>query len=187
MAMSRRSVTLVTAAGLVVLLGLLAALLPVPYVVLVPGPVTDTLGSIGSTQVISVTGAKTYGTDGHLYLTTVGVIPGSCDHDPTLQEALRAWFAKHEAVEPKQVICPPGQSSRSVAAQNAGQMTQSQQDAVTAALLYLKYKPTSLHPSVGGVTDGTPAAAVLAPGDVILAVDGAAVATPDELRTHIGS
>jgi len=187
MAMSRRSVTLVTAAGLVVLLGLLAALLPVPYVVLVPGPVTDTLGSIGSTQVISVTGAKTYGTDGHLYLTTVGVIPGSCDHDPTLQEALRAWFAKHEAVEPKQVICPPGQSSKSVAAQNAGEMSQSQQDAVTAALLYLHYKPQTLHLTVGDVTPDSPAADVLQPNDVIFAVDGHAVSTADALRSRISS
>jgi PDZ domain-containing protein len=190
MTMSRRGVTLLTAAGLVVILGLLAALLPVPYVVLVPGPVTDTLGNVGATNqtpVISVSGARTYDTSGHLYLTTVGVIPGSCDHDPTLQEALRAWFSKHEAVQPKQVICPPGQSSQAVAQQNAGEMSQSQQDAITAALLYLKYKPTSLHLTVGDVTQGTPAATVLQAGDVIFAVDGVAVSTPDALRSHIRS
>ena len=185
--MSRRGITLLTAAGLVVLLGLLAALLPVPYVVLVPGPVTDTLGTIGNTEVISVTGAKTYDTGGHLYLTTVGVIPGSCDKDPTLQDALRAWFDKHDAVQPKQVICPPGQSSQSVAAQNAGEMSRSQQDAVTAALLYLHYKPTSLHIAVGDITPKTPAASVLTEGDLILAVDGTPVTTPDELRTRIRS
>src|SRR5436305_3054465 len=131
--MSRRGITLLTAAGLVVVLGVLAALLPVPYVVLVPGPVTDTLGRIGNGPVISVTGAPTYATSGHLYLTTVGIIPGSCKDNPTLSQALRAWFAPHQAVEPKQVICPPGQSSSAVAAQNADEMSQSQQDAVTAA------------------------------------------------------
>src|SRR5512142_356915 len=134
--MSRRAVTLLTAAGLVAILGILAGVLPVPYVVLVPGPVTDTLGNVGTAPVVSVKGAQTYDAGGHLYLTTVGVIPGTCDKNPTLQDALQAWFDKHQAVQPKQVICPPGQTSQAVSQQNADEMTQSQQDAITAALLY---------------------------------------------------
>lgn len=178
--MSRRALTLVTASGLLLVLGLLAALLPVPYVVLVPGPVTDTLSTV------SVTGAQSYPTSGHLYLTTVGVVPGSCDNNPTLEQALHAWFSSDEAVQPKQVICPPGQSSKAVAQQNAGEMSQSQRDAMTAALLYLKFKPDSLHLTVGSTTDGTPAAEVLQAGDEVLAVDGTAVNDPDKLRTLIG-
>ncbi|HMC67894.1 MAG TPA: PDZ domain-containing protein, partial [Mycobacteriales bacterium] len=185
--MSRRGVTLLTAGALVVLLGILAAVLPVPYVVLVPGPVTDTLGKVGSTQVISVSGAQTYPDSGHLYLTTVGVIPGSCDKNPTLEQALKAWFDKHEAVQPKQAICPPGQTSHAVAQQNADEMTQSQQDAITAALLYLHYKPTSLHVSVGSVSDGTPAAAVLHTGDQILAINGTNVTGLDQLHSLISA
>ena len=185
--MSRRGVTLLTAAALVVLLGVLAAVLPVPYVVLVPGPVTDTLGNVGSTPVISVSGAQTYPDDGHLYLTTVGVIPGSCDKNPTLEQALRAWFDKHEAVQPKQAICPPGQTSQAVAQQNADEMTQSQQDAITAALLYLHYKPTSQHISVGQLSDGAPAATVLHTGDLILAIDGTDVTGLDQLHTLISA
>ena len=185
--MSRRAVTLLTAAGLVIVLGLLAALLPVPYVVLVPGPVTDTLGSLASKPVIAVSGAQTYPTGGHLYLTTVGVVPGSCSDSPTLQEALRAWFSPHQAVQPKQVICPPGQSSASVAAQNAEEMSQSQQDAVTAALLYLGYKPVSQRIVVGAITDGTPAAAVLRTGDAITAIDGSKVTGLDQLHSLIAA
>src|SRR5438067_436901 len=117
--MSRRGVTLLTAGAIAVILGVLAAVLPVPYVVLVPGPPTDTLGSVGSTPVISVTGAKSYATSGHLYLTTVGVIPASCDRDPTLSQAIRAWFDSHQAVQPKQALCPPNQSSQAVQQQNA--------------------------------------------------------------------
>src|SRR5947209_19752394 len=112
--MSRRGITLLTAGVLVLVLAVLAFVLPVPYVILVPGPVTDTLGSVGSTKVISVNGAKTYDDHGHLYLTTVGVIPGTCSSNPTLKIALRAWWNKHQAVQPKQAICPPGQSSQSV-------------------------------------------------------------------------
>ena len=185
--MSRRGLTLLTAGALVVVLAVLAFVLPVPYVVLVPGPVTDTLGRVGSTPVISVTGAQTYDDSGHLYLTTVGVIPGSCDKDPTLEEALRAWFDKHQAVQPKQAICPPGESSQSVAQQNADDMTQSQQDAVTAALLYLHYKPVTQQISVGDVSSSAPAAAVLHTGDVILSIDGTTVSGLDQLHSLISA
>lgn len=185
--MSRRGITLLVTAGLVVVLGVVASLLPVPYVVLVPGPVTDTLGSIGNTPVVSVKGTQSYPTTGHLYLTTVGVVPGSCSEDPTLEQALRAWFSPHEAVEPKQAICPPGQSSAAVAAQNADEMTQSQQDAVTAALLYLHYQPTSQQVVVGDVSDGTPAASVLRTGDAIVAIDGTQVTNADQVRRLIGA
>ena len=99
--MSRRGLTLTLTAVLVVVLGILTSVLPVPYVVLVPGPVTDTLGTIGTSPtvpVVSATGAQTYPTQGHLYLTTVGVVPGACDAHPTLWQALRAWWHKDEAV-----------------------------------------------------------------------------------------
>ena len=185
--MSRRGVTLLTAAALVVILGILAAVLPVPYVVLVPGPVTDTLGNVGTVPVISVKGAQTYGDNGHVYLTTVGVIPGTCDKNPTLETALRAWFGKHQAVQPKQVICPPGQTSRAVSEQNASEMTQSQQDAITAALLYLHYKPKVEQIAIGDMSTDVPAAAVLRTGDVILAIDGKEVSGLDQLHSLIGA
>src|SRR5436853_5917404 len=119
--MSRRGITLVTAAGIALILGVLAALLPVPYVVLVPGPPTDTLGAVPGTHrpVISVDGARTYDAGGHLYLTTVDVVPGPCDEQPSLWQAISGWFDSHDAVEPHQLICPPDQSSQSVQAENA--------------------------------------------------------------------
>lgn len=185
--MSRRGLTILLAAGLVLVLGILAAFLPVPYVVLLPGPTTDTLGQLGSAPLISVTGARTYPTSGHLYLTTVVVEPASCSSDPTLSQALRAWWDRHQAVEPKQVICPPGESSKQVQAANASDMSQSQRDAVTAALLYLGYHPTSEHLSIGSVQDGVPAASVLQDGDAILAIDGHPTDDPTVLRRLISS
>jgi PDZ domain-containing protein len=185
--MSRRGITLLTAGAIAIVLGVLAAILPVPYVVLVPGPPTDTLGNVGSTPVISVTGRTTYSTGGHLYLTTVGVIPASCDRDPTLSQAIRAWFDSHQAVQPKQAICPPHQSSQQVQQQNADEMSQSQLDAQTAALLYLGIKPSSLRLVVGEVEAGTPAATVLQAGDALLAVDGIAVTGPVQLHGLIGA
>jgi Lon-like protease len=181
--MSRRGLTLALTAALVVVLGVLTSALPVPYVVLVPGPVTDTLGNIGSTPVVSATGAKTYATQGHLYLTTVGVVPGQCDAHPTLWQALRAWWHKDEAVQPHQALCPPGDTPQQVQKENEREMTQSQRDAVTAALLELGYKPTTQHVIVGDLTSGLPAEKVLRQGDVLDTIDGKPVT--DVAKLHV--
>lgn len=187
--MSRRGITLLTAAGLALVLGVLAALLPVPYVILLPGPATDTLGPVpgSSTNVISVDGAKTYDGGGHLYLTTVGVEPGPCSAHPSLWQAMRAWFDPYEAVEPHQLICPPDQSSQSVAAENANEMSQSQRDATTAALLYLGYKPKSLQVILASISPSAPSAKVLQAGDVVLAVNGKPVHSPADLRALVSA
>ena len=187
--MSRRGLTFVVAGVATVVLAVLAAVLPVPYVVLVPGPVTDTLGTVpgSGTDVVSVDRARSYPTGGHLYLTTVGVIPGSCDAHPTLLQALRAWFDDTEAVQPHQVICPPGESPADVQQQNEQDMTRSQQDAITAALLELGYEPASKQVIVGSVTAGAPAEKVLRAGDAILAVNGTEVSSADRLRSLIGA
>ncbi|MDQ1747233.1 MAG: Lon-like protease [Frankiaceae bacterium] len=187
--MSRRGITLLTAAALALVLGVLAAVLPVPYVILVPGPPTDTLGAVpgGTAPVIKVDGAQSYDTGGHLYLTTVGVQPGPCDAHPSLWEAMRAWFDPHDAVEPHQVICPPDQSSQSVQAQNADEMSQSQRDAMTAALLYLGYKPVTREVILASVSPSAPSAKVLQARDVVVAVDGKPVHSPDELRALVSA
>jgi len=187
--MSRRGITLLTAAALALILGVLAAVLPVPYVILVPGPPTDTLGAVpgGTAPVIKVDGARSYSTGGHLYLTTVGVQPGPCSEHPSLFEAMRAWFDSHDAVEPHQVICPPDQSSQSVATENANEMSQSQRDAMTAALLYLGYKPVSREVILASVSPSAPSAKVLQAGDVVVAVNGKPVRSPDELRALVSA
>ena len=74
--MSSRTITLVSAAILVVVLAAVASLLPVPYVVESPGPTTNTLGKVGTTTLIRIEGRKTYPTDGRLDLTTVSVLGG---------------------------------------------------------------------------------------------------------------
>jgi PDZ domain-containing protein len=170
--MRRSGLSLVLVAASIVVLVALSLVLPVSYVVLSPGPTCDTLTSCDHQQVVIAKGVATYPSSGSLNLTTVDVQPASCTSHPSLFAALRAWFDPHEAVQPKQSFCPPGQTSEEVLRQNEAEMEQSQQDAVTAALLYLGYKPASEHVSVKDVIDGTPAARVLQPADVIVAVDG---------------
>jgi Lon-like protease len=189
--MSRRVATLgVAVVTLVLLLGV-ARVVKVPYVILLPGPVTDTLGNVPGVDtvnnkpggpVITITGAQTHPTSGPLYLTTVEELPGDCGTSPSLWEAVKAWFSSTQTVEPQQVECPPGQSSHAVQQQDAQEMSQSQSDAVTAALFELGYHATTQHVTVNTVEDGVPAAKVLEPADVILAVNGKAVSTVAELH-----
>jgi PDZ domain-containing protein len=186
--MHRRGLTFGLAGVFLVVLVVLATVLPVPYVVLVPGPVTDTLANVpGTTRpVVSVSGkATTYPTGGHIYLTTVGVVPASCDNHPTLLQALRAWFNSTEAVQPHQTQCPPDESPAQVQKGNENDMSQSQRDAVTAALLHLGYPTITREVTVSEVTPGVPAAKVLETGDAIVAVDGAPVAGLDALRAQL--
>lgn len=182
--MSRRALTLLVAAGVSVALCVLAAVLPVPYVALLPGPVTDTLGTSPSAgPLIKVAGRRTYPTTGHLYLTTVEVY-GDPTHQPTLLSALSAWLDRTKAVVPQQLIYPPGQSDKQVEQQNALEMSQSQQHAITAALHDLGI-PVQQQVVVAEVSKGTPAVGKLQPGDVLLAVDGQKVTDETVLRNLI--
>lgn len=188
--MTRRGITFGIAAVLLAAMVITALRLPVPYVVLVPGPVTDTLGNIPAGEsangqaggpVIRISGAKTQPTDGHLYMTTVGIEPGSCSAHPTLIDAIKAWFRSTETVEPHQVQCPPGVSSQTVQQQGVDEMSQSQSDAVYAALTELGYKSTGNAVFIESVTSGLPAAAVLEQDDEIISANGKPVTDPQRL------
>jgi Lon-like protease len=193
---TRRRITLGVSLVVLLVLVLIAGVLRVPYVILLPGPVTNTLGQVPSDllpagakdrPVISITGRATQPTNGKLYLTTVDQLPGDCDAYPTLWQAVSSWFDKTETVYPHQLVCPPNQSASSVQQENAQEMSQSQSDAVTAALFQLGATPTSQHVSVGSVTAGLPAAKVLLPADVITAVSGTPVTTVTQLRAALAT
>lgn len=177
--MSRRNLTLLLAALLTI--GLLAATLiaPVPYVALGAGPTFDTLGSDRGTPVIDISGRQTFPTDGHLDLTTVGV-----QSSLTLGQALVDWARRDEAVVPRELVFPPGRSNAEVDAANAREMTGSQDAATSAALAELGIPVTV---TVAGTVDGSPAAGRLLAGDVLSAVDGAAVTSAGQLRALVGS
>jgi Lon-like protease len=188
---NRRASTFGVALALLVVLVGVAFYIRVPYVILLPGPVTDTLGNVPGADtatgkpggpVISISGAQTHASTGHLYLTTVEELPGDCASHPTLWATVKAWFSSTETVEPQQVQCPPGQSSQAVAKQGAQEMSQSQSDAVTAALFALGYPPTTQHVTVDSADAGSSAGKVLLPADVILAINDHAVTTVQQIR-----
>ncbi len=167
--MTRRALTLVTGVLVAVALTVAAASSTVPYVALSPGPAINTLGSSGGQDVLSITGAKTFPTDGSLALTTVSV-----RDELTLFEALKGWVSRRQAVIPREILFPPDQSAEQRQQANVQEMQQSQDDATTAALRQLGYAETK-RVVVSTITNGTPADGKLKTGDVLRSVDGTAV------------
>ncbi len=168
--MSRRTVTLLVAGIGVVAAALVAALVPVPYVILSPGPTLNTLGQTSGGPLISIAGHRTYPTSGHLNLVTVSFLGGPGDGFNVFT-AIRAWLTPHTAVVPEQELFPSGQSEQQVVRQDTAQMASSQQTARAAALCTLGIGFTTVD-TVTQTEKGLPAAGVLQAGDTITAVDG---------------
>src|SRR5688500_13414340 len=168
--MSPRVRTLAAAGILVVVLAAIAALLPVPYVALSPGPTTDTLSTIGKTELIRIEGHQTYPTKGHLDLTTVSVLGGPRQR-MDIVTALRGWLDDSVAIVPEEQVYPPGESADEVEQQSAAEMTESQENATTAALRELGI-PVTTRVIVDKLSPESPAKGKLRPGDVVVEVDG---------------
>jgi len=180
---SRRTLTLAVAGFLVVLLSAIAALLPVPYVALEAGPVTDTLGSVGKTQLIRIDGRETYPVSGNLDLTTVHVLggPGS---QLGLVTALRGWLDDGIAIVPEDTVYPPGETAEEAEKESAAEMRDSQENATTAALRELGI-PVEITSFVQDVPEGSPSSGKLETGDQLVAIDGIPVAGGTQLRELI--
>jgi Lon-like protease len=187
--MSRRAVTLLIASVGVVGALLIAALVPVPYVALLPGPTYNTLGPLNHKPIIQITGHRTFDTDGHLNMVTVSYIGGPGAQPPfNIFAALQAWMSPHNAVVPQEELFPPGQTQQQVLKQDTEQMVNSQQQATAAALCQLGIK-FGVVDTITSTISGLPAARVLRPGDQIVAVDGKAascVVSPGDLIQETG-
>ena len=88
----------------------------------------------------------------------------------------------------EEVLAPSGESDEERRRQNAADMQRSETVASAVALRELGYDvvATPRGVLVASVSSDVPAAGVLEPGDVIVAVDGVPVRTPTELRAQIG-
>jgi PDZ domain-containing protein len=186
-ATGRRQLTLLIAAVGIALSILVASFVPVPYVILSPGPTLNTLGSLGTHSdakpLIQISGTRTYPTSGHLNLVTVSYQGGPGDSF-NIFTALQAWLSSHEAVVPEQELFPTGQTQQQVTHQDTEQMVGSQQTAEAAALCQLGIKFDTID-TVQAVEQGMPATGVLKAGDVITAVDGRPVTCRADAGTMI--
>jgi PDZ domain-containing protein len=182
--MSRRALTLVIAGAAVIIALVAAVLLPVPYVILGPGPTLNTLGKDATGKpLITVSGHRVYPASGHLNMVTV-TYQGGPGNQFNVFTGLRAWLDKSEAVVPQTELFAPGQSQQQVQKTDQQQMTSSQQTATAAAFhqLGIGYKTVV---GVAGTQKGMPSYRVLHPGDVITAVDGQPVTNVSQLTGRI--
>jgi PDZ domain-containing protein len=182
--MSRRSLTLLIASiGTAVAIAV-SVLVPVPYVILGPGPTLNTLGKDSSGQpLITISGRASYPTTGHLNLVTVSY-RGCAGNRFNIFTALVAWLNPHQAVVPEGEICPAGQTQKQTQEQDTQEMTSSQSTATAAALTEL-HIPYSTQVVVVQPQQGFPAYGVLKAGDVITKVDGQPVTSQGGLTRLI--
>ena len=176
------------AAALVLLVG---GFVPLPFVILAPGPTYDTLGTVDGVRLVTISGTPTYESEGELDMTTVREFGGPQD-GVYLLEAMRAWLSPSLRVVPRETFYPDaGQTEEEVAQVAAEAFQISQAQATGAALTYLDI-PVTTEVVVTTVIDGMPADGVIRAGSVILAVNGRPVgstrATADAVRSRpIGS
>ncbi len=184
--MSRRSLTLLIASIGTAVAIVISVLVPVPYVILGPGPTLNTLGQDSTGKpLITISGRTSYPTSGHLNMVTVS--DRGCQGDRfNIYAALVAWLSPHQAVVPQSEICPPGQTAQQTQQQDTAEMTGSQQTATAAALsqLHIAY---STQVVVVQPEKGLPAYGVLKAGDVVTAVDGKPVTSTDGLTNLIAA
>lgn len=167
--MSRRTVSSIVASVLLVALFAVAALLPVPYVTMSPGPTMDVFAERQGEEIVQIDGRRTYPTKGTLELTTVSVT--SPTQELSLAEVLTAWFDSSRAVYPRDVVYQPEETVEDVRTESAVAMVSSQDTAIAAALTELGYDfPMSVE-VLNVVADG-PADGKLEAGDRIVTVDG---------------
>jgi PDZ domain-containing protein len=164
--LSRRVRTLIVTGVLFAVLFALCLTLPVPYVILSPGPTYNTLGTDGrGNSIIVIEGHASAHRAGHLNLTTVSVGADSV----TPFQVVTAWLAHDEVVVPRTAIYPPGVSEQQTNQQNTQDFIASQDNATAAAMCELGY-PRGF--GVLSVKADGPSHGVLQPGDFLVSVDG---------------
>ncbi|MFC1412054.1 PDZ domain-containing protein [Streptacidiphilus sp. N1-12] len=176
--MPRRSATMLASTILLIALVCAVALIKVPYAEMSPGPTYNTLGSQNGKKVITITGRATYPTTGNLNMTTVEVT--SADYELNLVEAFTGWLRHDDAVIPHGNLYPDNQTEQQSEQQNAEDFTASQDSAKAAALKQLGI-PVGSAVVVSAVVANSPSVGKLHAGDVITAVDGTPVSTPEQV------
>ena len=159
--------------ALVILLGIAAVALPVPYVVESPGPTFNTLGSDNGKPVIAVSGHESFPAKGNLDLTTV-YISGGPNGPVNLVEAFQAWLDGSKAVYPEELIYPKGITKEESEQESALAMTSSQENAVAAAMRELDI-PFGQKLEVAGLSTGSASQGKLEEGDTFTSINGKAV------------
>ena len=164
------------------------AAVPAPYVIEMPGPVYNTLGSTkdsdgNETPLITVSGTTTYPTEGELSMLTV-YVTGSPDSHPTWFDVAAAWIRPDYAVLPMDLLYPAGTTRTDSVNAAKIQMDNSQQEAIAAALTNQGI-PFESEIIVAEATPGYPAEDLVEPDDIVKSADGIPIHNVSDLRAVI--
>ena len=153
-----------------VVMTVVAAVLPAPYVVESPGPSLNVLGEYEGKDIVSVENRDGAASEGELRMTTVSV-QGSPGYDIPLAGVMSAWFDRDRSIMPVEALYPDDTDAEDNSLMNTVEMNGSQQEAIAAALAKqgISYSTTTI---VAGVRSDGAAANRLEPGDVVLTVNG---------------
>ncbi len=174
----RALAALISGLVLVILIAL-AAVLPVPFVILSPGPTFNTIGEVDGRPLVEISDTTTYPTSGALDMTTIRE-EGEPRSPLTVFGALAAWVDPNRAVLPRELLYGDDETTEEVEQRNAVMFSTSQSNAVAAALNTIG-EPVLEDVVVTAVIEGTPAYGVLNAGEQILAIDGTDVASPADV------
>lgn len=151
-----------------------AFMVPIPvFYLYVPGPVRDVQ------KLVTVDGAKTYSSEGQLFLTTVRINP-----TVTLVDLVKAGLDPHEDVVMKEDVTGGG-TLRELEEQARLQMRESKQAARQTAFAALGLRAGE-GARIVEIIEGTPAAEVFEPRDRIIAIDGDEMTTACDVQGAIG-
>jgi PDZ domain-containing protein len=170
MHVSRRTATLAVCAALTVALLAVAAFAPLPMSIVAPGLTANVLGADKGTPVITVSGVKTRTTSGQLRMVTVeATAPNTAVH---FTDVAKAWFNSGRAAMPRDSVYPDGGSVAEIQQANEKEMTDSQQDATTAALKQLGLSSSQVKVDLKLADVGGPSAGLLFTLGIIDKIDG---------------
>lgn len=178
-----RTVAMLVSGLLAIVLGAVAVLLPVPYVVEAPGPAINTIGETQGAPLIQIEGRKSFPAAGSLSLTTVYVYGGPEDK-VSFFDVARAWLDPTRSVLPVELVYPPGTTGQEIQEQNAAAMTSSQDAAVAAAL---EHEDIDFGQELVVIdfAEGSAAASILEAEDVLLEINGQPIENLDVLRAAL--
>ncbi|WP_270888412.1 YlbL family protein [Pedococcus sp. 5OH_020] len=181
--LSRRSTVTLVVVFVLIALAAVSTMVGLPYVVMKPGPVTNTLGKLSGRQLITVSGAATYPTKGALDFTTVRVAGGP-GFRVTVWDVLEAAVNPSEDIVREEAYFPKGVTDKQVEQESAAEMIDSQQEAIAVALRSTGAKVTQ-HVVIAEVAKDAPSAALLKAGDELLSVDGTSIDSSEAVRTAV--
>ena len=148
-------------AAFVLLGGVAASIVQVPYYAIAPGR------PLSTAPLVSVVDGPSFDPDGEIYLTTVSL------RRTTALEAVAGWLDPAVDVVKEEIVLPPGIPPSQLRATNLEAMDGSKQAALGVAYEALGFDAVrGSGATVATVVGGAPAAGALAAGDTIVAVEG---------------